>query len=216
LSVVVLLPQCFGLQNRCEQRPCSGGFDSRPPPRTDTRTNRGRDEVWLDASPRLDQDLFHHRVQQSLELLGSAVGHGPLDPAPNIHEDVTSCDCRGRLALCFQSRPAGCQRLHLLVKCDEAVRAGRLGQPLGLEGSQIPVASRTPFLEGGLDAGQFGLAAGVLGVPGLPGTLGGRLEMAPSSSAAKVSLRIASSNGPAGRRSWSQRAVPCRWREKQV
>jgi hypothetical protein len=23
-----------GLQNRCEQRPCSGGFDSRPPPLT--------------------------------------------------------------------------------------------------------------------------------------------------------------------------------------
>ena len=34
-----------GLQNRCEQRPCSGGFDSRPPPRTGTRTNRGRDKV---------------------------------------------------------------------------------------------------------------------------------------------------------------------------
>jgi hypothetical protein len=28
----VVLTQCFGLQNRCEQRPCSGGFDSRPPP----------------------------------------------------------------------------------------------------------------------------------------------------------------------------------------
>jgi hypothetical protein len=40
--------------------------------------------------------------------------------------------------------------------------------------------------------------------------------MEPSSGAAKVSATIAISSGPAGRRSWSQRAVPCRWREKQV
>ena len=46
------------LQNRCEQRPCSGGFDSRPPPRTGTRTNRGRDKVRLDARPGVHQALL--------------------------------------------------------------------------------------------------------------------------------------------------------------
>ena len=76
-----------------------------PPPRTGTRTNRGRDEVQLDACPGLDQDLLHHRVQRSLELLGSSVGHGPLDPAPNSHQDLTSRQRRGRRTLCFQHRP---------------------------------------------------------------------------------------------------------------
>jgi hypothetical protein len=33
-----------GLQNRCEQRPCSGGFDSRPPPLSCTH---GETSIWL-------------------------------------------------------------------------------------------------------------------------------------------------------------------------
>jgi hypothetical protein len=84
-----------GLQNRCEQRPCSGGFDSRPPPRTGTRTNRGRGEVRLDAGPGLHQDLLHHRVQQSLELLGSTIGDRLLNPSPNRGQDVPSVPVAG-------------------------------------------------------------------------------------------------------------------------
>jgi hypothetical protein len=68
-------------RSRCAGVRMLGG----PPPRTGTRTNRGRDEVWLDACPRLHQDLLHHRVQQPLELLGSTVGHGTFDPALNTH-----------------------------------------------------------------------------------------------------------------------------------
>ena len=50
------------------------------------------------------------------------------------------------------------------------------GQPSSLKGPQVPVDGRTPFLEGGPGAGQFGLAARVLVVPGLLGALGGRFE----------------------------------------
>lgn len=46
-------------------------------------SSNGRDEVGLDARPRLHQDLVHHRAQQPLELLGGAVGvRGPPMPAP--------------------------------------------------------------------------------------------------------------------------------------
>jgi hypothetical protein len=63
-----------GLQNRCEQRPCSGGFDSRPPPRSGTRTNRGRKKVRLDAPPGLHQDPLDHRIQQRTSHSEAAIG----------------------------------------------------------------------------------------------------------------------------------------------
>ena len=94
-----------------------------PPPRTGTRTNRGRDEVRLDAGPGLDQDLLHHRVQQSLELLGRSVGHGALDPAPNPQQDLTGRRRRARLTLGLQRRYAGLQRPRFLLDLGKAVRA---------------------------------------------------------------------------------------------
>jgi hypothetical protein len=146
------------------------------PPRTGTRTNRGRSEVRLDACPRLDQDLLHHRVQQPLEQPGSTAGHGALDPAPNTHQDLTGRRRRAHLTLSLQGRYAGLQRPRFLLDLGEAVRADRLGQPSGLEGPQIAFDGRAAFSEGCPCAGQLGLATGVLGVPSLLGTEGGRFE----------------------------------------
>jgi hypothetical protein len=43
-----------------------------PPPRIDTRTNRGRDEVRLDARPGFHQDPVDHRVQPAEDDGGNA------------------------------------------------------------------------------------------------------------------------------------------------
>jgi pimeloyl-ACP methyl ester carboxylesterase len=66
-----------------------------PPPLADTHTNRGRDEVRLDARAGLHQDPLDHRVQQLLELLGSALGHRPFDPAPDPGQEVVGRQCGG-------------------------------------------------------------------------------------------------------------------------
>ena len=92
---------------------------------------------------------------------------------PNPDEVVARRERRGGLALCLQGRYTHLQRLHFLVKLAEAIRAGRLGQPSGLEGPQIPVDGRASLSKGCSCAGQFGLAARVLSMPSLLRALGG-------------------------------------------
>lgn len=78
-------------------------------------SSNGRDEVGLDARPRLHQDLVHHRAQQPLELLGGAVGDRTLHPSPNRGQDVIRRHRWSGLAFHFQSRCAGLQCPHLVV-----------------------------------------------------------------------------------------------------
>jgi hypothetical protein len=64
--------------NRCEQRPCSGGFDSRPPPRTDTRTNRGRNREAMraaNACPSCSSSVSRW-AQVDQQVVGHRAAHG--------------------------------------------------------------------------------------------------------------------------------------------
>jgi hypothetical protein len=120
--------------------------------------------------------VVHYRAQQSLELFGCAVGDRTLDPSTNRGHDVIRRHRWSGLAFRFQGDGVGLQCPDFAVKFGEAIRAGRLGQPPRLEGPEVSVDGRASFLERCSCAGQFGLAAGVLGMPGRRRALGGLLE----------------------------------------
>jgi hypothetical protein len=115
----------------------------------------------------LHQDPVDDCVQQLLELLGGAVGHGPFDPASDPGQEVVRGHRGGGVALRRQCRCACLQPLDLVVQLRKAVGAGRLGQPLSLEGPQVAVDRRPSLPKGHADRGQFGLATRVLGVLGV-------------------------------------------------
>jgi hypothetical protein len=136
------------LQNRSEQRPCSGGFDSRPPPLTDTRTNRGHDEVRLDAGPRLHQDLLHHRVQQPLELLGSptAAAHSTLRRTPTRTSPVAIAGGEDyeQPELAEPSRaPSACREISRGCNCLGDIADS--GTPSTTEPTMMPIAPPVPW-----------------------------------------------------------------------